>query len=145
MSNEPLVFERIYNAPIERVWRALTDRDEMKEWYFDLAEFKPEVGFAFEFSGGAEDGIQYLHKCVITEIIPNSQISYSWRYEGYQGDTTVSFQLFNQGDTTLLRLTHEGLGTLPEIDDFARVNFIGGWNEFINIRLKEYLHKTTNT
>ncbi len=141
MNNQPLVFERVYNSPIDKVWRAITDKDEMKEWYFDLSEFKAEVGFEFEFSGGAEDGIQYLHKCVITEVVPLSKLSYSWRYEGYQGNTTVSFELFQHGDDTKLRLTHVGLETLPAIDDFARVNFIGGWNEFINIRLKEYLEK----
>ena len=27
----------------------------MKQWYFDLAEFKPEVGFKFQFMGGTED------------------------------------------------------------------------------------------
>lgn len=144
MNNQPLVFERLYNAPVEKVWRAITDRDEMKEWYFDLSEFKAEIGFEFEFSGGPEDGIQYLHKCVITEVVPLSKLTYSWRYEGYQGNTSVSFELFKHGDDTKLRLTHVGLETLPSTDDFARENFIGGWNEFINIRLKEYLDRTSN-
>ncbi len=42
MKNEPFVIERILNAPVERVWRAITDKDEMKNWYFDIPEFKPE-------------------------------------------------------------------------------------------------------
>ncbi len=44
MKTEPFVIERTYNAPISKVWKAITDKEEMKEWYFDLAEFKPEVG-----------------------------------------------------------------------------------------------------
>ena len=45
MNKSPFVIERVYNAPIQLVWEAITNRDQMKQWYFDLKEFKPEVGF----------------------------------------------------------------------------------------------------
>ena len=45
---EAVVIERTFNAAVARVWEALTDADEMRVWYFDLKEFKPEVGFEFE-------------------------------------------------------------------------------------------------
>jgi uncharacterized protein YndB with AHSA1/START domain len=48
--NEPVVIERTFKAQAERVWSALTNKDEMKRWYFDLKEFKPEVGFDFQFT-----------------------------------------------------------------------------------------------
>ena len=54
MTNEPFVIERTYNATIEKVWNAITNKNEMKQWYFDLAAFKPEVGFEFTFTGGNE-------------------------------------------------------------------------------------------
>ena len=47
---EAVVIERTFAAPVARVWKALTDVGEMKQWYFDLKEFKPEVGFEFEFT-----------------------------------------------------------------------------------------------
>ena len=59
MNSEPFVIERIYNAPVAKVWKAITDRDEMKEWYFDLEEFRPEVGFEFGFTAG-DNNKQYL-------------------------------------------------------------------------------------
>lgn len=34
----------------------------MKQWYFDIKEFKPEVGFEFQFYGGTEEK-RYLHLC----------------------------------------------------------------------------------
>ena len=52
MNNEPFVIERTYNAPVEKVWKAITDNDLMKQWYFKIAAFKPEVGFEFSFDGG---------------------------------------------------------------------------------------------
>jgi len=61
MNNKPFVIERIYNAPIARVWKAITNKADMKKWYFDLAEFKPEVGFEFQFLGGAEGSNIYIY------------------------------------------------------------------------------------
>jgi len=57
MSAQPFVIDRVYNAPTERVWEAITDNNKMKEWYFDIPDFKPEVGFEFTFNGGSEDKI----------------------------------------------------------------------------------------
>ncbi len=36
MANEPFVIERTFNAPIEKVWKVITDKEEMKQWYFQL-------------------------------------------------------------------------------------------------------------
>jgi uncharacterized protein YndB with AHSA1/START domain len=36
MKTDPLVIERTYNAPIQEVWSALTNNDELKNWYFKL-------------------------------------------------------------------------------------------------------------
>ena len=36
---EAVVIERTFAAPVARVWKALTDVGEMKQWYFDLKEF----------------------------------------------------------------------------------------------------------
>ena len=114
----------------------------MKLWYFDLAEFKPEVGFEFQFYGGPEDGIQYLHVCQVTEEVFENKLVYSWRYEGYAGISYLSFELISQGENTLLKLTHEGLDSFPQDNpDFAIGNFAEGWNQIINIYLKDFLEK----
>lgn len=140
MENLPLMLERVFNAPVSKVWAALTDADEMKQWYFDLPGFKPETGFKFEFTGGHDDGIQYLHLCEVTEVIPERKLSYSWRYDGYAGNSLVTFELFAQGDQTLLRLTHAGLETFPKANpDLAVKNFVEGWNHIINLSLRQYL------
>ena len=55
MKNEPFVIERTFNAPIEKVQNAITDKDEMTQWYFDIKTFKPEVGFEFQFYAGTEE------------------------------------------------------------------------------------------
>lgn len=140
MKAEPVIVEKTYNAPIQKVWAALTDKNKMKQWYFDLEEFKPEVGFEFRFHGGTEEN-QYLHICKITEVIPQKKLTHSWRYDGYPGDSFVSFELFAEGDKTRLKLTHTGLDTFPPEQDFAISNFNMGWNHIIGKALPEYLEK----
>ena len=141
MSTSPFIIERTFNAPIEKVWRAITDRDQMKQWYFDLKEFKPEVGFEFEFEGGKDDRV-YLHKCKITEVVEGKKLTYSWCYEGFEGISFVTFELFDEGSSTRLKLTHEGLETFPVNNpDFAKENFAEGWTYIIGTSLPSFVEK----
>jgi uncharacterized protein YndB with AHSA1/START domain len=138
MQNEPLVIEYTYNAPVHIVWNAISNKDEMKKWGFDLGEFKPEPGFEFSFLAGGERK-DYLHVCRVTEAIPGKKLSYTWRYDGYEGDSEVSFELFPEGDKTKLRLTHKGLETFPLGLAFKKENFVTGWTQKLNVSLKDFL------
>ena len=145
MKTEPFVIERTFNAPVAKVWKAITDKNEMKQWYFDIAEFKPEVGFEFHFSAGDEEKT-YLHLCKITEVIVGKKLSYSWRYDGYPGSSVVTFELFAEGNNTKLKLTHTGLETFPQDNpDFAVQNFAKGWTQIIGSSLPAFLEKETVT
>lgn len=136
----PIIIERTYNAPVEKIWKALTDVVEMKKWYFDLAEFKAEPGFEFSFYGEGTQGEKFLHLCKITDAEPNRKLRYSWRYDQYPGISYVSFELFPEGDKTKLKLTHEGLESFPADNPaFAKQNFVQGWTEITGTSLKNYL------
>lgn len=138
--NTPIIVERVFSVSQERLWRALTDKNEMKQWYFDLPEFIPIVGFEFTFMGGKDADHQFKHLCRITEIMPNRKIAYTWRYDGYEGNSLVAFELFSESkESTRLRITHEGLHTFPPIADLARTNFEEGWNSIINGSLRKFL------
>src|SRR6266576_3245909 len=138
---EAIVVERVLNAPVARVWQGLTDVDQMREWYFDLKDFKPQVGFEFEFIVEHE-GTNYHHLCKVTEVIPQKKIAYTWRYEGHEGDSLVTFELFADGEKTRLKLTHEGLETFPKLPAYARKNFENGWTQLIGTELKQFVeHK----
>ena len=133
-----VVIERTFSAPPERIWKALTDAEEMRRWYFDMKEFKPEVGFEFEFTVEHE-GMKYHHLCKITEVIPQKKLVYTWRYKGHEGNSLVTFELFADGDKTRLKLTHEGLETFPKTPSFARRSFMEGWTQIIGSSLKEFV------
>ena len=144
MDNHPIVLERTYDAPIKKVWKALTDKNEMKEWYFDLADFRPEKGFRFQFYGGPPEK-QYLHLCEVQESIPEKIISYSWKYDGYPGNSLVSFELSEEKNKTKLKLTHSDLNSFPkDVSDFDKKNFEQGWTD-ITESLDDYLQKVKTT
>jgi len=138
MKNEDFVIERTYSAPLKTVWQAITNRDQMAKWYFELKDFKPEVGFEFRFTGGPPEK-QYLHICIVTEVIPEKKLSHTWRYDGYEGNSEVTFELFDEGDKTRVRLTHSGLSSFPKLPDFARANFEAGWTAIIGTNLKKFV------
>ncbi|HKW36660.1 MAG TPA: SRPBCC domain-containing protein [Burkholderiales bacterium] len=137
--HEPLVLERVFDAPVALVWRALTDADDMRHWYFNLPDFEARVGFEFQFTGGDCKEPPYVHRCKVTEVVAEKRLAYTWRYEGYAGDSLVTFELFAQGMKTRLRLTHTGLGTFPPIAAFATGNFMAGWTELVGSNLKNFV------
>ena len=135
----PFVFEYVYDAPIAKVWRALTNQHEMREWYFpQLKNFEPKVGYEFEFS---DDGSNYKKQWRVTQVVNGKLFAHSWNYKGYPGSSEVTFVLSEQGDKTRLRLAHTGLASFPKDAHFARGRFEQGWKRIIGSNLKGHLEK----
>lgn len=82
----------------------------------------------------------------MTEVVAQKRLTYSWRYDGYEGNSFVTFELFEDGDKTKLKLIHKGLESFPVTPhkDFAKENFMEGWTYLIGKGLKEYLEETNN-
>ena len=141
--DSPVVIERIFNSPVEKVWKAITDISQMKQWYFpQLEDFQPEKGFETQFNVHHE-GKDFLHIWRVKDVVPLKKISVEWKYAGYPGNSLVSFELFPQGDKTRLVLSHEGIesfmpGKYPEL---GKKNFTEGWTAFIDKALQEFLQK----
>lgn len=139
-SGDTVVLERTFDAPLTRVWQAITDVEEMRQWYFDLKDFKPEIGVEFEFVVEHE-GNRYHHLCRVTELVPEKTIAYTWRYKGEPGNSLVTFNLTPDGNRTRLKLTHQGLDTFPKTPAYARQNFEAGWVQLIGSELRQFVEK----
>lgn len=139
MNKKIVVIERIYEATIEKVWEALTNKDQMKQWYFDVSDFKAEVGFEFQFSAENEGKI-YLHKCKVLEAKPITKIAYTWSYEGYEGQSLVTFELFSEDENkTRLKLTHSGTDSFLSHPDFEKADFNEGWESILGQSLRNFV------
>jgi uncharacterized protein YndB with AHSA1/START domain len=124
------------NAPLERVWRALTDYREFGAW-FRVALEGPFV------SGQAARG-RILHpgyehvvmEVVVQKIEPMQLFSYTWHPYAvdpnvdYSGETPtlVEFRLEKTATGTLLRVTESGFENIPahRRAEAFRMND-GGW------------------
>ena len=137
MENEPLILEHEFDAPIELVWRAFTEKELMKKWFFDVSDFQPIVGFKFQFEGGEEDK-RYVHLCEVIELVPLKKLKYSWKYEGYDGLSFVTYELSSVGDKTKVKLIHEGIETFTNLD-FVIGKFLEGWTYLLQVSLQEFL------
>lgn len=146
--DKPFEIERTFPVSVSRLWNALVDPEEFKNWYFQLPGFKAEVGYQFEFMGGTPGGIQYRHLCEVTEVEKEKKLAYSWRYDGYEGISFVTWELFpafgsaqsDNNPRTTLRLTHAGLETFPKSNpDLVRKNFEAGWTGIVGKSLADYL------
>ncbi len=142
MPSKPLILEHTYNAPIQKVWEAISDAGQMKEWYFDIGEFKPEKGFKFEFTGGDEN-VQFTHHCEVLEARPPHVLKHTWTYPDYPGYSVLTWELIAEGDsTTRVKLSHEGLDSFPQDNpNFREESFLGGWTYILKEGLASYLEK----
>ena len=138
MIGNPIIITEIYECSIEKLWNALTNPEAMRDWYFDIKEFKLEKGFEFEFYAD-----KYLHHCVIREVNLYNKLIYSWTYPMYEGYSEVIFE-FNAISENFSQLTllHEGFVSFPTEDpNFSRSSFEAGWNELLRISLKAYVEE----
>jgi hypothetical protein len=66
----------------------------------------------------------------------------AFKYNIFRGNSYVTFELYEEGNKTRIKLTHSGLETFPKDNpDFARESFSQGWNELIGKLLKEFIEK----
>ena len=139
---EQIVVEQIFNAPISVVWKAITDTDHMRRWFFEtMTNFEPAVGFQTQFNVRVEDQ-DYPHHWKVTDVVPEKRIVYDWRYGGYPGNSSVTWELSETPNGTKLTLTHKGIETFPQDDPmFSRESGQAGWGYFLHESLKAFLER----
>jgi uncharacterized protein YndB with AHSA1/START domain len=137
--NNKIIIERTLNAPPEKVWLALTQEEQLKKWLSFFPEFKAEVGFETRFALGPDKDHQYVHICRVLEVVEGKKLTYTWRYDGYDGNSNITFELLPDGNQTKLTLTQEVTETFPaDNPDFAQENAEKGWN-YTADALKEFV------
>lgn len=141
-TDSPIVIEEIFEVSAGLLWNALTKREEMIQWYFEnIKKIEPKVGFETKFVISNEERV-FPHLWKVTEAELHKKITINWKYEGFDGDSNLTFELFDEDQKTRLKLTHTVTKDFPsDIPEFTRESCIGGWNYFIKERLKKYLLK----
>lgn len=122
------------DAPPERVFRALTDADDLARWWASTAESDPRTGgdfvLRFEFDQEAQN---HTYAGRYELVAPGERVRYPWN--GAFGDTTVDWALRPRDGGTEVRLTHSGWS---EEAAEAREAHDQGWRFFLD-NLERYL------
>lgn len=128
-------------APAARVYRALTDSQELQKWFPDVAAVDARVGGEWRYEFVREGGNHVTYGRFLA-LVPNEKVSYNW-YEGLDeddtvlGNFTVVFRLVPDGDETDLYLEETGyLG--DELHDAMFGRRTNGWSYFLG-NLASYL------
>ncbi len=138
----PVIVKQAYNTSRYRVWSALTTLEEMVQWFFpNISTFEAKVGFETNFDVTSGERV-FPHYWKILEIIEQQFMVQEWHYKGYPGLCTVAFELETNKEQTLLTVTATVLEDFSDdIPEFRRESCLGGWQYFIQERLKQHLNR----
>ncbi len=123
-------FERSLNAPVEHVYKVLTEATHISKWYGPSDEFdvtvhtwEARVGGDYRVALKTPAGETHIVIGEFRELVPNEKVAYTWNWEGQPPmDTLVTFTIRPEGGQTALTLTHEGFPA-----DDVRAQHEQGW------------------
>jgi uncharacterized protein YndB with AHSA1/START domain len=127
--------EVVIDAPVEVVWRTITQPDQIRLWFADRVELKLEPGGHGLM--GFEDRALPL---VVEAVEPPTRFSFRWNHPASEApsvgnSTLVEFTLVGDGERTRLRVIESGLERLAwPADDKQRFadEHRGGWAMFMD-------------
>lgn len=139
MHNNVIIQHKV-NAPLEKVWEAITNKEALKEWYQDIPDFSPKMHTEFSFYSHNGSN-EHHHHCEVLEVIPHEKLKYSLTYpEITKERTLLKWELAKEGDATIVTLTHKGLENLEHLgNEFSFEKFENKWQKVLGNDLKEYV------
>jgi uncharacterized protein YndB with AHSA1/START domain len=128
--------EVLIEAPIQVVWRTITDPDQMSKWFADRVELVVEAGAHGYMHFGDQGG-----PVVVETVDPPTHFSFRWNYpsgeEPVAGNSMlVEFTLTPEGnERTRLRVAESGHELLawPEAEkERYAEEHQDGWGEYLD-------------
>lgn len=130
ISEKPsLSLTRIYPVAPEKVWRAWTEPQALKQWFgpdegkVSLAETDVRVGGRFHVIFSTLDGEQHDVSGVYREVQPHRKLVFTWAWKSTpERESLVTLSFRPSGSGTEFNMLHEQL-----FDVAARDRHEGGW------------------
>jgi len=137
-----LTLTRRFPVAPEKVWRAWTDPQALKQWFgpggpqpVALAELDLRVGGRFHVVFGGPQGTEHEVEGVYREVIPNRKLVFTWTWPRTtpERESVVTVELRKVTGGTELVFRHEQL-----FDETVRDNHRQGWSETM-VKLERYV------
>jgi len=130
-----LTLKRHYPAPVEKVFRAWTDPQALKQWFGPsndsqilVSETDLKVGGRYRIVMQAPNGEEYDVGGVYREVVADEKLVFTWAWKSApERESLVTLLLKPAGDGTLLTLTHEQFA-----DEDSRNGHEQGWNSSLD-------------
>jgi len=139
---DTIVKEISIDAPAEKIFAALTEPDQLTQWWGEEGKYHVEqmeadvrVGGRWRTTGTSSDGQPFAVEGVYREIDPPRVLVYTWAHDwGDRAQTLVRFDLTERGGSTLVKVTHSGFADSQSRDDHDRGwTVVLGWlNAFVS-------------
>ncbi len=111
--------ERTYDAPVAKVWKALTDAEAKQKWFtgtpgrWDLIERRMDVrvGGREILKGRWDSGLVSTFDAIYHDVVPSERLVYAYQMFLDERKISVSLatlQLLAQGERTTLKVTEQG-------------------------------------
>ena len=140
MANIEIEREVVIDAPVDVVWRTITEPDQIGQWFADRAELVAQPGEHGALYFGDGDGAERSYPLVVEAVEPPSRFSFRWNHpageEPVAGNSVlVEFTLVSEGsERTRLRVVESGLDQLAWTDaekERYAAEHNGGWPTFL--------------
>lgn len=149
-SDREIVLFRIFDAPRELVWRAMSDPQHVVNWWgprgfsTTTEQFDFRVGGVWKHTMHGPDGTNYPNKSMFKEIVPHERVVYSHGggRENGPGVSFVATWTFEDAGLGKTKLTVRQRFSSPDQRDFVAKEFgaIEGGKQTLE-RLAEHLQK----
>jgi uncharacterized protein YndB with AHSA1/START domain len=113
------------DAPRDRVFRALTEADELKRWWITDGISEPRAGGHFRFEWRmADPANDHVQEGEYAEVVEGERIVFPW--SGVGGDSRVTLSLSESNGGTRVSLVHEGIAAEDQFERYEQ-----GWTGFL--------------
>jgi uncharacterized protein YndB with AHSA1/START domain len=111
-----LDWDRTYRQPLEGVWKAISDQDEITAWMKFPTRLEPRVGGAIHIDFSSQGSLEGI----VCNFEPPHLLIYTW------GDSLVNWKL--EGDVAGTKLHFSHVGVRPEL----LAGLGAGWHRFLD-------------
>jgi len=137
-----LSLQRHYAVAPEKVWRAWTDPQALKQWWgpggpeaVSLVQLDVRVGGRFRIVFGGPQGDEHEVQGTYKEVVANRRLAFTWTWPRTtpERESLVSITFKPAADGTELEFVHA-----QHFDEKVRDGHLRGWTEAF-VKLERYL------
>ena len=139
-----VTFSREFDAPRERVWRAMTDPELVARWWgprgmgTKIEIFEPQFGGRLRIVHVAPDGAEFGFRGVFHDVVENERATRTFEWDGTPGHILLETMRLEEKDGRTILSGQSVYQSLSDRDGMVASGMEGGMRDSMD-RLEELL------